>query len=157
VIFYAYLGLMGLAFALSLFNLRKGDIRLSGLAFSYLGIVAGFHWVGMSWLHLQKTPEFPLFVAGAQGVIAFVAYETGCRAAKIIQPFAWAAILINCLTWAMGFYPSVFYFYSMNFIQCAQIASLLFASSIWHGIATQLIEITRKIKNTKGMSYEQAG
>lgn len=156
MIFYAYLGLMGTAVLLSLFNLRKGDKRLTGLAFGYTLIVAGFHWIGMDLMHIHKDPEFPLFVAGAQGVIAFIAYETGCKAAKIIMPLAWLAVVINCLAWLEGLYPSLFYFYGMNILQGSQVASLIFASSIWHGIANYLTRITRKI-TPKGMSYERAG
>lgn len=157
MIFYAYLALMGVSVGLSLFNLRRGDIRLTGLAASYLGVVAGFHWI--IWhFNIQKTDEFPLFVAGAQGVISFIAYEIGCRAAKIIMPFAWFAILFNCLIFIIGDYPSLLYFYISNVIQCAQIASLIFASTLWHGYAYSHKKAARDFDNSlKRMSYEREG
>lgn len=145
-----------MAILLSLFNLRKGGIRLTGLAVSYSVVVIGFHLLFMTLWGAHHTAEFPLYVAGAQGVIAFIAYETGCKAAKIVMPLAWFAVLINCLTWLQSIYPSPFYFYTSNFIQGAQVASLIFASSLWHGLALQIKRLTRK-DNNKGMSYERAG
>ena len=156
MMFYAYIGLMGAAILLSLFNLRKGDIRLTGLAVSYSVVVIVFHLVFMSWLGLQHHAIFPLFVAGAQGIIAYAAYQVGCRAARIIKPLAYAAIFLNCIVYLESLYPGTFYYYTMNLLQGTEIATLIFASSIWHGLATLTIQ-TWKAIFTKGMHYERAG
>jgi len=156
MLFYAYIGLMVTAILLSLFNLRKGDIRLTGLAVSYACIVIGFHVVFMSWLKTQQHASFPLFVAGAQGIIAFAAYQVGCKASKVIKPLAWTAVLFNSLVYLESLYPGTFYYYTMNLLQGTEIASLIFASSIWHGIATLTIQTWKALTN-KGMHYERAG
>lgn len=157
MIFYAYIGLMGTAVGLSLFNAFKGDRRLLALASKYSAIVICFHLIFMTWLHLQKTPEFVLLVAGAQALIAYEAHKIGCRAARIITPIAWLMVYLNCLTFAFDFYPNLIYFYGMNALQGAQVASLIFASSFWkHAYGTIKI-LTRKNTQTKGMSYERAG
>lgn len=155
MIFYAYLGLMGAAILLSLFNVYKGDRRLLALASKYSAIVAGFHLVFMTWLHLGGKSEFVLLVAGAQALIAYESHKIGCRAAKIITPLAWIAVFLNCAIYTFD-YPHVVYYYSMNLIQGSQIASLIFASSVWHGIATLTIR-TWKATFTKGMHYERTG
>ncbi len=155
MIFYAYIGLMGMAVGLSLFNLP--DRRLLALASKYSAIVILFHLIFMSLLHLQKTPEFVLLVAGAQALIAWEAHKIGCRAAKIITPIAWLAVYLNCLTFAFDFYPNLIYFYGMNILQGAQVASLIFASSAWMKSYGTIKTLTRKKPQTKGMSYERAG
>lgn len=154
MIFYAYLGLMGTAIVLSLFNLP--DKRLLALASKYSAIVILFHLIFMTWLHLQKSAEFVLLVAGAQGLIAYESHKIGCRAAKIITPIAWFAVGLNVFTYAID-YPHVVYFYSMNILQGSQVASLIFASGVWRKVYGTIKTLTRTKPPTKGMSYERAG
>ena len=148
MIFYFYIAALLLAIGLSLFNFRRGDVRLTSLAVSYAVIIIGFHLIFMTWLHIQTKLEFYLFVAGAQSVIAYIANQVGCRAAKIMMPLALFAVFFNCLTLVLlADYPHYIYYYIMNFVQCSQISSLIFASSVWHGV--RQIGITRK--KTNGM------
>lgn len=154
MIFYAYIGLMGAAVGLSLFNLP--DRRLLALASKYSAIVILFHLIFMTCLNIQKMPEFVLLVAGAQGLIAWEAHKIGCRAAKIITPIAWLAVGLNIFTFAID-YPHVVYFYSMNILQGSQVASLIFASGIWRKAYGTIKTLTRTKPPTKGMSYERAG
>ncbi len=157
MIFYAYIGLMVIAVGLSMFNAYKGDRRLLALASKYSAIVIGFHLIFMTWLNLQKTPEFVILVAGAQGLIAYESHKIGCRAAKIITPIAGIAVLLNCITFIID-YPHAVYFYSMNLLQGSQVASLIFASAIWKMLGHGIIKILTRMKPpTKGMSYERAG
>lgn len=146
---------MGIAVGLSLFNLP--DRRLLALASKYSAIVILFHLVFMTWMKLQRAEEFPLLVAGAQALIAWEAHKIGCRAAKIIAPIAWLAVYLNALTFCFDFYPNLIYFYGMNILQGAQVASLIFASSFWFKAYGTIKTLTRKITQTKGMSYERAG
>lgn len=159
MIFCFYLTIMSISILLSLFNLRQGDVRLTSMAVSYFIIVAWFHLAFMTFMHIYPDVEFYLLAAGAQGVIAFVAYTVGCKAAKIIMPLAWAAVIVNCVTFVMqAKYPHLYYYWAINFIQCAQVSSLIFASTLWHGIATKITSITRKkTAGFKRMSHESAG
>ena len=158
MIFYFYIAALILAVGLSLFNFRRGDIRLTSLAVSYAGIIIVFHLVFMTWLHTQNTLEFYLFVAGAQAVIAYIAHQVGCKAAKVIMPLAWFAVLFNCLTLVLlADYPHYIYYYIMNFVQCSQISSLIFASSVWKGLSRQTGTIRKKTTGMKRIIHEWPG
>jgi len=157
MLFLSYMGLMGFAVLLSLFNAYKGDRRLLALASKYAAIVTLFHLIFMTWLHIQTEPEFPLLVAGAQGLIAYESHKIGCRAAKIITPLAWISVFLNIITFAIP-YPHAVYYYSQNLLQGSEVASLIFASSIWYLMGHGIVKLILKIRNSyKGMSYERAG
>lgn len=160
MIFQFYIGAMAVAVLLSMFNLRVGDSRLPSLAINYSLVIIVFHVVVMTWWGLGwKDEEFYLLVAAAQGIISYMAYETGCRAARIIMPLSWMAVFGNLETFILHYdYPHQWYFWGMNVIQCAQIASLAFASSLFSPIHQRMH--WRPRKNTSDMKrivHERAG
>lgn len=160
MIFYFYIGALAVVMALSLFNIWKGDPRLPGLAFNYSVVIILFHLIVMTWWRLGwHDQEFYLLVAAAQSIIAYMAYETGCKAARIIMPLSWMAIFGNLETFILHHdYPHLWYFWGMNFVQCAQIASLAFASSLFYPIHERMHWRPRKHpQDMKRIVHERAG
>lgn len=157
--FLFYLAAMAIAVALSGFNLAAGDRRLPTLAVKYFAIIAGFHLVFMTWLGLGwKNPEFYVLVAAAQGIIAHFASKIGCRAARIVMPLACIAVVLNLFTFLVDAeYPHAVYYWAMNGIQCAQIASIVFASSVWLRLAGTVHMSRRKPTDMKRIIHERAG
>lgn len=160
MLFKFYLGTMVIAVLLSMFNMRRGDIRLTSLAISYFLVISLFHLIFMTWLGLGwRNQEFYLLVAGAQSIVAYVAHQTGCRAARIIMPLALIAVVGNVETFLFNAdYPHALYFDFMNFIQCTQIASLWFASAMFYPITTRLwIGQRSKTDSLKRVAHGNAG
>lgn len=149
-LFDAYVSLLALAVTLSFYNLKKGDHRLTLMATLYMLIIVVFHdryfdkfyELGMGWY---------LRVAGAQWLVAWLASDIGCRAAKIIKPLAITSVILNLGTWVMqARYPHLWYWYASNIIQSAQVASLLFASWAWLRAAGFIHQSVQKIFDNHG-------
>lgn len=157
MIFTFYLGAMSVAMLLSLSNFAAGDRRLPTLAVKYFFVISGFHILFMTWLGLNwHNQEFYILVAAAQGVIARFASKIGCRAARIVMPLALIAVAINLFRFVVDEddLPHVVYYYTMNFVQCAQIASIIFASSVWLRLAEAAHISRRKHNGMKRIAHE---
>lgn len=155
MIFYFYLGAMGFAVVLSLFNLRRGDMRLTMMAGMYMAIIALFH---MFFFHYNKQLEFYLMCACAQGAIGVVAREIWCKAAKLIYSLSIIAVTVNLFTFIVeAHYPHAWYFYTINFIQCSQIASLILASAVWQWTARQIGLLRKKNHEMHRVAHERLG
>lgn len=150
-LFHAYLLLLAAAVVLSFYNLKKGDHRLTVMASVYAFIIVAFHD-----LYFDKFYELGLGwyvrVAAAQWLVAWVAADIGCRAAKIIKPLAIGAVVINLGTAAISArYPHIWYWYASNLIQGAQVASLVFASWAWLRAAGWIHQSVQKLFDKHGM------
>lgn len=127
-LFAVYCWVLAIAIVASFYNLRQGDGRLTIMALSYTAVIVLFHVFLYGQFH-ELGLRWYLYVGAAQWGIGFIASEIRCKSANLIRPLAYGAVLLNLGTWVVGaHYPHMLYWWAMNLIQGAQVASLFVAN-----------------------------